>query len=113
MVLAHPRRGGTAWVIPLVADVQRVPPDGKLAVHRTDDAGASWARQDRGLPEQEWNVVLRGAAAVDTAEPAGLYLGTRGGDVYASADEGESFTQLAGHLPDVLSVAVGTTTGTT
>ena len=110
VVLAHPRRGGTAWVIPLVADVQRVPPDGRLAVHRTDDAGASWTRLDRGLPEQEWNVVLRGAAAVDTAEPAGVYLGTRSGDVYASADEGESFVHLASHLPDVLSVAVGTTT---
>ena len=82
---------------------------GAILVHRTDDAGASWTRQDGGLPDQEWNVVLRGAAAVDTAEPAGVYLGTRGGDVWASADEGGSFRQVAGHLPDVLSVAVGVT----
>ena len=73
-MLAHPRRGGTAWVVPLVADSQRVPPDGHLAVHRTDDAGVSWTRQDGGLPDQEWNVVLRGAATVDTAEPAGVYV---------------------------------------
>ena len=34
----------------------------------------------------------------------GIYLGTRDGCVYASADEGDSFTTVAEHLPDVLSV---------
>jgi len=48
--------------------------------------------------------VLRDAAAVDSAEPAGVYFGTRGGTVYASADEGETFTEVAAHLPDVLCV---------
>ena len=50
VMLTHPRRAGTAWVIPLKADGERIPPDGKLAVHRTDDAGASWKRLDAGLP---------------------------------------------------------------
>ena len=103
-MLTHPRRAGTAWVVPLKADGERIPPDGKLAVHRTDDAGASWKRLDAGLPQAEYNAVLRDAACVDSAEPAGVYFGTRGGSVYASADEGEHFTEVASHLPDVLCV---------
>ena len=104
VMLTHPRRAGTAWVIPLKADGERIPPGGKLAVHRTDDAGASWKRLDAGLPGSEFNAVLRDAACVDAAEPAGVYFGTRGGSVYASADEGEHFTEVASHLPDVLCV---------
>ncbi len=48
--------------------------------------------------------MLRDAACVDAAEPAGVYFGTRGGSVYASADEGEHFAEVASHLPDVLCV---------
>ena len=73
-------------------------------LHRTDDAGGTWKRLDAGLPQAEYNAVLRDAAAVDSAEPAGVYFGTRGGSVYASADEGESFAEVASHLPDVLCV---------
>ena len=108
VMLTHPRRGDTAWVIPLKADGERIPPDGKLAVHRTDDAGATWTRWDDGLPQSEFNSVLRDAAAADTADPLGVYFGTRAGDVYASSDEGTTFTQLASHLPDVLCVRAAT-----
>lgn len=104
VMLADPRRGGRIWVVPLVADAQRIPPDGRLAVHRSDDAGQTWQRLDAGLPADEYNAVLRDAACVDTDDPVGVYVGTRGGEVYASADAGESFTQVAGHLPDVLCV---------
>jgi hypothetical protein len=106
VMLAHPRRGGTAWVIPLKADGERIPPDGDLAVHRSEDAGETWTRLDKGLPHGEYNAVLRDAAAVDTAEPVGVYFGTRGGEVYASDDEGAAFTEIASHLPDVLCVRV-------
>ncbi|AJT42306.1 WD40/YVTN/BNR-like repeat-containing protein [Psychromicrobium lacuslunae] len=104
VMLTHPRRAGTAWVIPIKADGERIPPEGKLAVHRTDDGGSSWKRLDQGLPQFEYNVVLRDAAAVDDAETVGVYFGTRGGSVYASADEGESFSEVLSHLPDVLCV---------
>lgn len=103
-MLTHPRRSGTAWVIPIKADGERIPPEGQLAVHRTDDAGNSWTRLTDGLLQPEFNVVLRDAAAVDSAEPAGVYFGTRGGSVYASADEGNHFTEVLTHLPDVLCV---------
>ena len=48
--------------------------------------------------------MLRDAAAVDDADPVGVYVGTRDGTVYASADEGDTFEVVAAHLPDVLCV---------
>ncbi|MFC9551799.1 WD40/YVTN/BNR-like repeat-containing protein [Rhodococcus sp. NPDC056960] len=104
VMLTHPRREGTVWVVPIEADRERIPPGGRLAVYRSEDAGNSWTRLDSGLPEHDYNVVLRDAAAVDTADPVGVYFGTRGGEVYGSADEGASFTTVAAHLPDVLCV---------
>lgn len=103
-VLTHPSRSDTAWVVPIMADGERIPPHGQLAVHRTDDGGRSWTRLADGVVEPDYNVVLRDAAAVDTAEPAGVYFGTRGGSVYASANEGGSFAEVLSRLPDVLCV---------
>jgi hypothetical protein len=40
----------------------------------------------------------------DDADPAGIYFGTRNGEVYASADEGDHWSLIAEHLPDVLCV---------
>ncbi|MEE1621057.1 WD40/YVTN/BNR-like repeat-containing protein [Zafaria sp. J156] len=103
--LTHPRRAGTAWTIPLHSDFQRIPVGGRLALWRTDDAGLTWAEQREGLPDGEYNVVLRDAAWVDEHDGvAGLYFGTRAGEVFASSDEGASFSQVAERLPDVLSV---------
>ncbi|MGY1845993.1 MULTISPECIES: exo-alpha-sialidase [unclassified Blastococcus] len=101
-IAASPTVPGTAWVVPLVADVQRVPPDGRLRVHRTRDAGASWTEVGAGLPEGAWTAVLRDAFCTD--DRGGLYLGTRDGCVYASSDEGDTFSLVAEHLPDVLVV---------
>ncbi|MGY1827553.1 exo-alpha-sialidase [Blastococcus sp. SYSU DS0541] len=103
-IAASPTVPGTAWVVPLVADVQRVPPDGRLRVHRTRDAGGSWTEVGAGLPDGSWTAVLRDAFCTDDHETTGVYLGTRDGCVYASADEGETFTLVADHLPDVLVV---------
>ena len=55
--------------------------------------------------------MLRDAASVDTAEPTGVYFGTRGGTVYASADEGETFSEVIAHLPDVLCVRAAVVAG--
>ncbi len=48
--------------------------------------------------------MLRDAAAADTHQETGIYFGTRNGEVYASVDEGESFSRVAEQLPDVLCV---------
>jgi photosystem II stability/assembly factor-like uncharacterized protein len=103
-VVASPHEPGTAWVVPLVADMQRVPPDGRLRVHRTRDAGETWTEVGQGLPDDNWSAVMRDAFCADDHERTGLYVGTRDGCVYASADEGDTFTLVADHLPDVLAV---------
>lgn len=103
-VVSHPLRSGTAWVLPLQADSHRVPPDASLAVWRTSDAGESWTRSSTGLPSDFYSVVLRDAMTSDDADPAGVYFGTRTGSVYASADEGSTWSEIVRNLPDVLCV---------
>ncbi len=103
-IVAHPHRPGTVFVFPLVADIERFPPDGKPAVWRSDDAGGSWTEAATGLPEEAYTVVLRDAFCTDTASPLGLYVGTRHGAVWASGDEGATWQEIRSHLPDVLCV---------
>ncbi|UNZ16164.1 sialidase family protein [Streptomyces sp. 891-h] len=104
-VATHPRRGGVAYLFPLNADADRVPAGHRCRVHRTQDAGENWEALGTGLPEAaHYGPVLRDALCTDDADPAGVYFGNRNGEVFASADEGESWQQLASHLPDVLCV---------
>ena len=108
-VVVHPHRPETAYVFPVVSGSERIPPDGKARVWRTDDAGESWRELGAGeLPDGYYGVVLRDAFCADDADPAGLYLGTRDGLVYASRDEGESWSVVAEHLPDVLCLRAAT-----
>jgi photosystem II stability/assembly factor-like uncharacterized protein len=107
----HPRDPDTAWVFPMDGtDVwPRTSPGGKPALYVTRDGGASWTRQDKGFPtEQAWWTVKRQAMAGDAGDPVGLYLGTTNGEVWASADGGESFACIARHLPHIYAVTVGT-----
>jgi len=104
-VVTHPRKTGTAFIIPLIADVKRWTADAACRVYRTTDAGASWEPMTCGLPQKDAYVtVLRDAFTSDGADPAGLYFGTRGGEVYASHDDGENWHAVAEHLPPVLCV---------
>ena len=108
-IVAHPRRAGVAYVFPLVADAKRIPPDGCAQVWRTEDAGESWAPAGKGLPSEHfYSTVLRDAMCADDGEPTGIYLGTRGGALFGSRDEGETWRQLAGYLPDVECVRAAT-----
>jgi hypothetical protein len=102
-MVAHPRSEGMVWIFPLEADAKRFPIDSKCQVFHSADAGATWVSQSAGLPVAPfYPTVLRDAMCVDNATPAGIYFGSRAGDVYASADEGASWSQVAAHLPDVL-----------
>lgn len=104
-IVAHPNRAGVAYNFPLVSDFDRMPPGRACRVFRTDDAGASWTPLTGGLPQQDYyGSVLRDAMCTDDGGPAGVYFGTRNGEVYASVDDGEQWTLLAEHLPDVLCV---------
>ena len=42
--------------------------------------------------------------AVDTLDDCGLYFGTSGGQVYGSADGGDTWAAIVRDLPPVLSV---------
>ncbi|MFH8367218.1 WD40/YVTN/BNR-like repeat-containing protein [Streptomyces sp. NPDC018031] len=104
-VATHPRRGGVAYVFPVNDGGDRFPPGYRCRVYRTEDAGASWSPLSAGLPaDDHYGVVLRDALRTDDADPAGVYFGNRNGEVFASEDEGDSWRQLARHLPDVLCV---------
>jgi photosystem II stability/assembly factor-like uncharacterized protein len=102
--VANPAQGDSVWLVPIASDGERIPPGAALQVQRTDDAGATWRRQDVGLPHPSWTNVLRDAAGTDQHEEPGLYFGTRNGDVFASLDGGDSFSRIAEQLPDVLCV---------
>ncbi|MEU8540434.1 exo-alpha-sialidase [Streptomyces sp. NPDC048717] len=104
-VVAHPHRPDTAYVFPINADTDRVPAGRRCRVYRTSDAGATWEPLTRGLPGGDhYGTVLRDAMCTDGGEPAGVYFGNRNGEVYGSADDGDSWELLVEHLPDVLCV---------
>jgi photosystem II stability/assembly factor-like uncharacterized protein len=102
----HPRDPDTAWVIPMDGtDVwPRTSPDGRPAVFVTRDAGKSWTRQDQGLPARGWLTIKRQAMTADARDPLGLYFGTTAGEVWASTDEGASWSNVVAHLPEIYSV---------
>ncbi len=102
----HPRDPDTAWVFPMDGtDVwPRTSSDGRPAAFVTRDAGATWTRLDKGLPERAWFTVKRQAMTVDAGDPVGVYFGTTGGEVWGSADEGATWSNLAAHLPELYSV---------
>jgi photosystem II stability/assembly factor-like uncharacterized protein len=104
---AHSHDRDTFYVIPLDPGHGRCMPDGRAAVWRTSDAGATWARLDRGLPQHDAYLgVLREGLAIDAFDVPGLYFGTSTGQVFASADEGESWSEIASYLPAISSVEV-------
>lgn len=104
---AHPHDRDTFYTIPLDPGHGRCMPEGRAAVWRTRDAGASWQRLDRGLPQHDAHLgVLREGMAIDAQDVPGLYFGTSTGQVFASADEGESWNEIASYLPAISSVEV-------
>ncbi len=100
-----PRDPNRAFVIPLVADTDRVMPDGKLRVYETRDRGKSWSALHKGLPQVDaYLTVLRQAFCTDEASPLGLYFGATSGELFGSADGGASWSTIASRLPPIHSV---------
>jgi hypothetical protein len=105
---AHPHDARTVYVVPLAGDFNRVTPDGKVAVYRTSDGGKHWDRRDEGLPQKDaYMTVLREGLTTDTNDPAGVYFGTKTGQLFSSRDDGDTWRLLRDHLPPIVSVEAG------
>ena len=105
----HAHDPETIYVVPIKSDSEHFPLDGKLRVYRSRRGGEEWEELGRGLPARDCYVnVLRDAMAVDSLDRCGIYFGTTGGQVYASADEGDTWRPIARDLPAVLSVEAQT-----
>jgi photosystem II stability/assembly factor-like uncharacterized protein len=105
----HAHEPETVYVVPIKSDGEHFPPDGKLRVFRSRSGGNEWEALTKGLPQKDCYVnVLRDAMAVDSLDKCGIYFGTTGGQVYASADAGDSWNPIVRDLPAVLSVEVQT-----
>jgi len=105
----HAHEPETIYVVPIKSDSEHYPPDGKLRVYRSRTGGNEWEALTNGLPQRNCYVnVLRDAMAVDALDPCGVYFGTTGGQVYGSANAGDSWSPIVRDLPSVVSVEVQT-----
>ena len=105
----HAHEPETIYVVPIKSDGEHFVPDGKLRVYRSRNGGNEWEALTKGLPQTNCYVnVLRDAMAVDSLDKCGVYFGTTGGQVYASADAGDTWSPIVRDLPSVLSVEVQT-----
>lgn len=105
----HAHEPETIYVVPIKNDSEHYPPEGKLRVYRSRTGGNEWEALTKGLPQKDCYVnILRDAMAVDSLDSCGVYFGTTGGQVYASADSGDSWNTIVHDLPSVLSVEVQT-----
>jgi photosystem II stability/assembly factor-like uncharacterized protein len=108
-IAVHAHQPETIYVLPITSDSNHVVMDGRLRVYRSRTGGHEWEPLTSGLPQENCYVnVLRDAMAVDSLDECGLYFGTTGGQVYASADSGDSWAPIVRDLPAVLSVEVQT-----
>jgi photosystem II stability/assembly factor-like uncharacterized protein len=105
----HAHEPETVYVVPIKSDSEHYPPDGKLRVYRSRTGGNEWEPLSNGLPQSDCYVnVFRDAMAVDSLDSCGIYFGTTGGQLYASADAGDNWAPIVRDLPAVLSVEVQT-----
>jgi BNR/Asp-box repeat len=105
----HAHEPETIYVVPIKSDSEHFVPDGKLRVYRSRTGGNEWQALRKGLPQRNCYVnVLRDAMAVDSLDKCGIYFGTTGGQVYCSADAGDSWAAIVRDLPAVFSVEVQT-----
>ena len=96
----HAHEPETIYVVPIKSDSEHYPLDGKLRVYRSRSGGNEWEPLTKGLPQRNCYVdVLRDSMCVDQLDSCGIYFGTTGGQVYGSADAGDTWSALVRDLP--------------
>ncbi len=107
-LVVDPDDPDSAYVIPLVADLDRVTPEGRVQVYETRDAGATWSARGDGLPSEDaYLTILRQAFGREgSGSGMGLFFGATSGDVFGSRDAGATWFTAASKLPPVHSVRV-------
>ncbi len=101
----HPHDPNTVYIVPLESDGFRCTPEAKLRVYRTKNGGESWEAMGDGLPQSgAYETVLRDALTADSANPAGIYFGTRSGKIFGSQNDGDSWQEIADGFPAVVCV---------
>ncbi len=108
-MVVHPRNADAVWVFPMDGQTvwPRTSPEGKPSVYVTRDAGETWQRKSKGMPQsQAWWTVKRQAMTSDAQDPVGLYFGTTSGELWMSRDEGDEWGLIARNLPEIYSVEV-------
>ena len=105
-IAIHPADPNIIWIFPIDSSEtwSKVSPDRQPALYCSHDGGSSWFRQDIGLPMRNaWFTVLRQALSTDKVNQSGIYFGTTSGSLWMSDNEGNSWRQIAVHLPKILS----------
>lgn len=108
-MVTHPHESDTFYVVPEKGDFFRVAANGEFVVYATQNAGKAWRKLNKGLPSK--NAYLgcyREGLATDQLDPAGLYVGTRMGHLFSSANEGKTWQLTAQWLPPIYSVSTAT-----
>ena len=104
-VVMHPTNPDCVYVVPVESDQFRCACDGRLRVYRTRNGGASWEALTRGLPQDgAYETVLRDAMTADALKPAGIYFGTRNGQLFGSRDEGKTWRRILDGLPSIVCI---------
>lgn len=102
-VAVHPQDAEQVWLVPAMADAQRVPVNATLAVNRSTDGGAHWHAVWDGLPSPAWDLVYRHGLAIDDSGQL-LGMGSTTGGLWLSADAGNLWQTLSTQLPPIYAV---------
>lgn len=106
-VAVHPNDPNTAWFVPGIKDEKRIPVDGKVVVSRTRDGGKTFEVLTRGLPQEHaYDIVFRHGLDVD-ASGSLLAMGSSTGALWISEDQGDSWSCVNAHLPQIYCVRFG------